>query len=74
MEKNNNEKLVVARIFDHDGAANIALGMLRANGIPCILDNELTYVTFGIQLTPNDGIRLMVREKDLPAALELLNQ
>lgn len=64
--------LAVAAIYTSDAEANIALGMLRTNGIPCELNGELAYGVMGIQLTPNDGIRLMVRAEDLDAALKLL--
>lgn len=64
--------LVLAKVFDSGPAANIAMGMLRANGINCILDGEIAYGVFGIQLAPSDGIRLMVNEEDLPEALRLL--
>lgn len=33
------EKLVLAKVYYNDAEANIAMGMLRSNGIPCILDN-----------------------------------
>lgn len=66
------DSLVLANIYDNAPEANIAMGMLRANGIPAILDNEIAYTTFGIQLTPSNGIRLMVRSSDLAAAQALL--
>lgn len=69
-----NSNLVVAEIFDNAPAANIAMGMLRANGIPCILDHELVYSVLHINLTPDNGIRLMVFERDLATALQLLSQ
>lgn len=64
--------LVLAQIFDSAPAANIAMGMLKTNGINCILDGEIAYGVFGIQLAPNNGIRLMVNEEDLPQAQALL--
>lgn len=64
--------LVLAQIFDSAPAANIAMGMLKTNGINCILDGEIAYGVFGIQLTPTNGIRLMVNEEDLPQAQALL--
>lgn len=70
---NNPDKLVPAKIFNNSAEANIAMGMLRTNGIPCILDNEIAFTTFGIQLAPNNGIRLMVHQADLSAALSLLS-
>lgn len=73
MATNNSEKLVLAKIYYNDAEANIAMGMLRSNGIPCILDNEIAFTTFGIQLTPNNGIRLMVHQSDLSAAQSLLS-
>lgn len=73
MPAKDSNKLVLAKIFYNDAEANIAMGMLRSNGIPCILDNEIAFTTFGIQLTPNNGIRLMVHQSDLQAALALLS-
>lgn len=74
MEDNNNpgQRLVCARIFETIGVANIAMGMLRANGIPCILDNEMIANVFAIPIAEWDGIRLMVHECNLNEALALL--
>lgn len=65
-------KLVPADTFSSAVSANIALGMLRNHDIPCILDGETISTVMGIQLTPGDSIRLMVREEDLPRAIALL--
>lgn len=65
-------RLVVADTFTSDIEANIVAGMLRANDIPCILDGEIISSVMGIQLSPRESIRLMVRESDLPRALSLM--
>lgn len=65
-------QLVVAAIYDNIQEANIAQGMLRTNGIPCVLNGEIGYSVLRIQLAPSDGIRLMVFERDYYAALQLL--
>lgn len=70
MKKEDN--LVLAKIYDNDARANIALGILRTNGIPCELFNEMSYNVMGIQLTPTDGIRLMVLRDNLDEALDLI--
>lgn len=70
MKKEDN--LVLAKIYDNDARANIALGILRTNGIPCALFNEMSYNVLGIQLTPTDGIRLMVLRDNLDEALALI--
>lgn len=66
--------LVHIRTFDSIPAANIAMGMLKANGVNCILDGEIAYGVFGIQLTPSNGIRLMVGEEDAALAEKLLDE
>ncbi len=65
--------IVLARVYDTLGEASIALGVLRTNGIPCILDNAIMANVFGVPTAPYDGIRLMVFEKDLPIAKQLLD-
>ena len=74
MKENDDDRLVTAATFANAPEANIALGMLRANGIPCILDNEIAYDVFGIQLLPEPGIRLLVHARHLDAAAELLKK
>lgn len=69
---NNGDRLVCARIYATLGVASIGLGMLRANGIPCILDNAIVAGVLGVPVAAFDGIRLMVHERDLPEALRLL--
>lgn len=66
------DNLVLAKVYDNDARANIAQGILRTNGIPCALFNEMSYNVLGIQLTPTDGIRLMVLRDNLAEALELI--
>lgn len=68
------DNLVAAATFSSDIAANIALGMLRTNGIPCVLYGEISKNVLGISLTPEDSIRLMVKVSDLEAAQTLLKQ
>jgi len=70
----NNSRLVAAATYTSDIEANIALGMLRSNDIPCILDGEIISGVMGIQLSPRGSIRLMVREEDLDRALSLLKE
>ncbi len=65
--------LSVIKVYKSDAAANIALGVLRTNGIPAVLNNELTSTVFGIQLSSSDGIRLLVNEQDRELALRLLD-
>ncbi|MCM1452244.1 MAG: DUF2007 domain-containing protein [Clostridium sp.] len=70
--KKDEKSLATAMVYDNDARANIALGILRTNGIPSELVNEMAYNVMGIQLTPYDGIRLVVRREDLAQALELI--
>ena len=72
--ENKNTRIVLAATFDDMPMANIARGMLEANGIPAILDNEIAYSVLRIELTPTNSIRLMVREQDLDKALHLLKE
>ena len=65
--------LSVIKVYSSDAAANIALGVLRTNGIPAVLNNEITSNVFGIQLAPFDGIRLLVNDEDRDIALRLLD-
>ena len=65
--------LSVIKVYSSDAAANIALGVLRTNGIPAVLNNEIPSNVFGIQLAPFDGIRLLVNDEDRDIALRLLD-
>lgn len=70
--KDRSDRIVLARTYDTLGEASIDQGMLRANGIPCTIDNAIIATVYGIP-APFDGYRLMVFEKDLPEALRLLD-
>lgn len=73
MKKSDNDtKLVAVAKFASSPRANIAAGMLRSAGIPCILDNEVASTLFGIQLLPDAGISLKVYDRDAEAATALL--
>ncbi len=67
-------KIVVLREFSNIYDANIALGVLRANGINCELENQLVGGVSSIVGALSDSIRLIVFESDLERARQLLNQ
>jgi hypothetical protein len=67
-------KIVVLREFSNIYDANIALGVLRANGINCELENQLVGGVSSIVGALSDSIRLIVFESDLEHARQLLNQ
>lgn len=67
----NQQQLVTVATFSRDVDASIALGVLRTNGIPCILSGEMVSNVLGIQL-PAGSIRLLVYESDLETARSLL--
>jgi hypothetical protein len=67
-------KIVVLREFNNIYDANIALGVLRANGINCELENQLVGGVSSIVGALSDSIRLIVFETDLERARQLLNQ
>ncbi|MBQ9073534.1 MAG: DUF2007 domain-containing protein, partial [Muribaculaceae bacterium] len=51
----------------------IAKGVLETNGIPCVINNEIMSSVYPITVTTLGAIRLMVFERDLETARELLN-
>lgn len=66
--------LTLAAIFPNARIASIAAGMLEANGIPSILDNELLSSVLPISDMSLGQVRLMVNASDLPEALRLLRE
>lgn len=69
---NTSSSPIVLKVFSSDADAHIALGVLRTNGIPCILENEINASVFAVPTSAYCGIRLLVNPDDAPAALELL--
>jgi hypothetical protein len=68
------DKTIVLTEFLNDFEANLALGVLRDNDIPCMLQNELLGGSASLSGAVLQPIRLLVFEKDLETARELLNQ
>ena len=65
--------LVVAAEYLDEVKASIAAGMLDANGIPSVLEGtHVAQMYFSSAIW--NPVRLMVRQDDLDAALELLRQ
>lgn len=73
MENNDEDRLVVAATFPDDVSAHIALGVLRTNGVECVLNNELMSDVFALPTAQFGGIRLLVHACDLKQALSLLD-
>lgn len=64
-------KIVLAAEYTDEVTANIARGMLEANGIPAFIEGEnMARLYFGAQVW--NPVRLMVRDTDLEAATALL--
>lgn len=66
--------LKLASIFSTPQEAYIAKGMLDANGIPSIINNEDFYNVYPIGFNSIGGIRLMVPEEDYDKAIQLLKE
>lgn len=65
--------IVLAAEYNDEVSANIARGMLEANGIPAIVEgSNMVRLYLGAQIW--NPVRLMVRQPDLDAALKLLKE
>lgn len=65
--------LVLAANFNDQVSADIARGMLEANGIPAIIEGTyMSTLYLGAQIW--NPVRLMVRQCDLDATLKLLKE
>lgn len=73
MKKRKDSDLVLLNEYYSDAEAYIAKGVLETNGIPCVINNEIMSSVYPITVTTLGAIRLMVFERDLETARELLN-
>ncbi len=65
--------IVLAAEYNDEVSANIARGMLEANGIPAIVEgSNMVRLYLGAQIW--NPVRLMVRQCDLDTALTLLKE
>ncbi len=69
---NNNEKVVVFRIYDSVFEANVVKELLASNDIPSMIKNEHTTVLLPM-FNSMSGVALMVLEKDLTRAQEIVD-
>lgn len=66
--------LSLAATFPNIQSAYIAKGMLEANGIPSVLNNEDFNAIYPIGFNSIGAIKLLVREQDLEKAQQLLQE
>lgn len=69
---NNNEKVVVFRTYDSLFEANVVKELLASNDIPSLIKNEHTTVLLPM-FNSMSGVALMVLEKDLARAKEIVD-
>ncbi len=69
-----NDRLICLATFPTLPEASIVKGMLEANGIPAILDNQIFGSLYPIGFNSIGGIPVMVFARDLDAARELLEE
>lgn len=72
MESVNNEKVVVFRTYNTLFEANVVKELLASNDIPSMIKNEHTTVLLPM-FSPMSGVTLMVLEKDLAKAQEIVD-
>ena len=72
MESVNNEKVVVFRTYNTLFEANVVKELLASNDIPSMIKNEHTTVLLPM-FSPMSGVALMVLEKDLARAQEIVD-
>lgn len=68
-----NDDLVECREFATDAEAHLAEAWLRQEGIECYLFNEIFSSLYPVGVAPFGGVRLMVRQRDLEKALDVIN-
>ena len=62
------------RAYSDATEANIVLGKLQANGVPCFLTNEHTNGLLWHMSIAIGGIQLMLHDNDFDRALEILSE
>lgn len=72
MESVNNEKVVVFRTYNTLFEANVVKELLASNDIPSMIKNEHTTILLPM-FSPMSGVALMVLEKDLAKAQEIVD-
>ena len=72
MESVNNEQVVVFRTYNTLFEANVVKELLASNDIPSMIKNEHTTVLLPM-FSPMSGVALMVLEKDLAKAQEIVD-
>ena len=72
MESVNNEKVVVFRTYNTLFEANVVKELLASNDIPSMIKNEHTTALLPM-FSPMSGVALMVLEKDLAKAQEIVD-
>ena len=72
MESVNNEKVVVFRTYNTLFEANVVKELLASNDVPSMIKNEHTTVLLPM-FSPMSGVALMVLEKDLAKAQEIVD-
>ena len=72
MESVNNERVVVFRTYNTLFEANVVKELLASNDIPSMIKNEHTTVLLPM-FSPMSGVALMVLEKDLAKAQEIVD-
>lgn len=72
MESVNNEKVVVFHTYNTLFEANVVKELLASNNIPSMIKNEHTTVLLPM-FSPMSGVALMVLEKDLAKAQEIVD-
>ncbi|MDE6782944.1 MAG: DUF2007 domain-containing protein [Paramuribaculum sp.] len=68
-----NDDLVECREFTTDAEAHLAEAWLRQEGIDCYLFNEIFSSLYPVGVAPFGGVRLMVRQRDLEKARDIIN-
>lgn len=67
-------RLVTIAVFVSAFTANVVLGRLQADGIECYIQDEHTVQVNPLYNNALGGIKLQVKDTDVPVAISLLRQ
>ena len=73
MKKEKDSDLVLLNEYYTEAEALFDKGILKSNGIPCMISNELMSSIYPGTITSLGAIRLLVFKRDLDEAKKLLN-